>query len=171
MFTKNWYRLLAVTSCMPSNTVSGLVDLSGSAITSTGPSTSYAGHYVLSHLMQQPRTAFGNSGVFFGNGNELATLEDYKLSGDYISTFQSMVATSYENEADSSSITCNYTLANTGDTDIVISEVGIITYAWKGATSNNGWMLIERTVLEEPVTIEPGGVGQVTYTIRFNYPT
>ena len=30
---------------------------------------------------------------------------------------------------------------------------------------------VERTVLETPVTIPAGGVGQVTYTIRMNYPT
>lgn len=29
---------------------------------------------------------------------------------------------------------------------------------------------INRTVFDTPVTIAAGGVGQVTYTIRMNYP-
>lgn len=34
-------------------------------------------------------------------------------------------------------------------------------YTWIG----NG------TLLESPITIEPNGIGQITYTIRMNYPT
>ena len=67
-----------------------------------------------------------------------------------------------------------FTLTNTGSEDFTISELGLVTYAY--ITNTNGYcyennFLLERTVLENPITIPAnGGVGQVTYTIRMDYP-
>lgn len=58
------------------------------------------------------------------------------------------------------------TITNNNETDITIGEVGIVYQ-----TGSSYSVLFERTVLESPITIPAGGVGQVTYTIRMNYPT
>ena len=57
------------------------------------------------------------------------------------------------------------TITNNNATDITIGEVGIV---YQGS---NTAALLERTVLDSPITIPAGGVSQITYTIRMNYPT
>lgn len=63
-----------------------------------------------------------------------------------------------------------YTITNSSATDITIAEVGLWGYINYAASSMEN-ALLERTVLDEPVTIPAGGIGMVTYSIRYNYPT
>ena len=106
--------------------------------------------------------------VVLGTGNEPPALSDYKLSGDIVTGFGSNVSFSGENAGDEtySQGTAVMTITNNNETDITIGEVGIVYQ-----TGSSYSVLFERTVLESPITIPAGGVGQVTYTIRMNYPT
>lgn len=103
-------------------------------------------------------------GVLFGDGDTPPTFNDVALSGNILNTkLTGSVIRTYEHGDNGSSYTFVYTLTNTSSESITIKEVA----AHEGFTSS----AVERTLLEAPITIAPGGVGQVTYTIRFNYPT
>lgn len=105
------------------------------------------------------------SGVYFGNGTTPPTLDDYTFSGEILKNAGATSSVNIEEDDDGATYTAVYTISNTGDTDFTVSEVGLV---WAYSTYR---ILFERTVLDTPVTIPAGGVGQVTYTIRFNYPT
>lgn len=137
--------------------------------------TSYA--YCDYPSIQTPRTAIGGlGGVIFGNGTEPVMFDDYCLSGDIISTFTYATAMSYKYDDDGVTVSATYTLTNTGSEPFTISEIGLIATSYtpgRGYQNNStvNECLIERTLLDEPVTIPAGGVGRVTYTIRMEYPT
>lgn len=142
--------------------------------------------YKLKTLMKTPADAtyVGTNkttpirGVVFGTGTTAPTENDYKLSGDAIAGLSNSNITMNEEatyDDSGAAITVVYTISNTTGAEITIGEVGLLdtlktkessVYAEKYHT-----ILWERTVLGSPVTIPAGGVGQVTYTIRMNYPT
>lgn len=117
-------------------------------------------------------------GVIFGDGNAEPTVDDYKLSGNLITNISNdNVSKSFTEEYTDTYYkkTGVYTITNTGNETMVIGEVGIINhfscrksqystdYSWHYNT------LMERTKLESPVVIEPGGVGKITYTLQLNF--
>lgn len=117
--------------------------------------------------LKKVRTSYnGSGGVIFGNGNADANLDDYSLSGDIVPISAYSVAINHVVENDKSTISAVYTLTNTRDESITIKEIAL-----KMGSSTTTQYLIERTVLDNPVTIEPGKVGLVTYTITLTYPT
>lgn len=113
--------------------------------------------------------------AIIGTGTTPPTFDDYGLSGSIITTISSSVAsTSKTVEEDGITISTTWSITNTSDEAITIGEIAF----WGGYngssnanSSSASKMCIERTVLEEPLTIEAGGVGQLTYTIRLKYPT
>lgn len=114
------------------------------------------------------------SGVIFGTGNANPTINDYKLSGDLVKNVSvAAYKTTTENPDGSEIYEATYTLNNNGNESVTIGEVGLCYKAHNTAygSSGGGYALFERTTLESPITIEAGGVGQITYTIRMNYPT
>lgn len=114
-------------------------------------------------------------GVFFGSGNTPSTIDDYKLAGDVITgcTCSYVDKSTYESDGSASTLTYEYTITNNNDTEITIGEIGLFfeTY-WKSSNTTNihYFNMFERTALETPITIPAGGVGQVTYTIKMEYP-
>ena len=114
-------------------------------------------------------------GTAFGTGTTPPTLSDYTLSGDLITGLS--VTTARSVKEDESGVTCSllHTVVNNNSDEVTIGEVSYIAQVtgFNGTSSNitNCYCLIERAVLDEPVTIPAGGVGQVTYTIRIIYPT
>ena len=111
----------------------------------------------------------GQQGVVFGNGTE-ASVDDYVLSGDVISGIVATASVTMENDGETAIRRAVYTITNSNADAITVSEIGCIGYVpYSAAETTLG--LIEHTVLDSPVTIPAGSVGQVTYTIRMNYPT
>lgn len=115
-----------------------------------------------------------SSGVVFGSDNTPASLDDYAVS--LVGNLSCLISDSREASDDGGVCTITYTVTNNNAEAITISEIGIFAhvFAFKEvgeSLGKYGPFLLERTVLESPITIEPGGVGQVTYTIRMNYPT
>ena len=105
-------------------------------------------------------------GVIFGDGTGVVSNDDYKLFGNIktgfsYSSIQEVVR--IDNECIKKHI---YTITNGTSEDMTIAEIGYIVQAYADGYYHNA--LLEHTVLDEPVTIPPGGVGQVTYTITFN---
>ena len=117
----------------------------------------------------------GHRGVVFGNGTAAESINDYTMSGDLFTTYTSSYSMECIGDDTGLTKTCTFTLTNTGD-EFTISEVGLFGFAYVSHySSNNRYyvydILLDRTLLETPITIPAGGVGQVTYTIRMNYPT
>lgn len=115
-------------------------------------------------------TANTYSGVVFGTGTAPVTFDDYTLSGTEITSYTYSRTVTKSVDELGMSITGLYTITNTSNESFTIGEVGL-RCTYNGSSGSSNIIMIERTVLESPVTIPAGGVGQVTYTIRMNYPT
>jgi hypothetical protein len=111
------------------------------------------------------------TGVVFGTGDTPPTLDDYCLAGSLVSGYSCDKEITKELTDESAKVTAVYTITNTSGEAITIREVGLIGQA-TGTSANNGDYngLIERTVLDEPVTIPAGGTGKVTYTLKLAFP-
>ena len=127
------------------------------------------------NIESQGSSETGMYGVAFGTGSVPPTEDDYCFSGERISGLTSSnvsLARTIEVNASGFSYTTEYTISNTLGNDITIREIGLISCVsgkFTIATSSRyKSALIERTVLDSPVTIPAGGVGKVTYTIRIN---
>lgn len=121
-------------------------------------------------------------GVAFGTGNAPVTIDDYKFSGETVTNFTVSSVYNHSSAIDGTETinTRTYTITNNNNFDITIGEVGFFagTYiqtGWNSSSSSNVFhnpiYMLERTALENPITIPAnGGVGQITYTIKMEYP-
>lgn len=119
-------------------------------------------------------------GFALGSGTTPATDEDYTIES-IISSGLSFSATPHSNEAydaenDVYSVYFDLTIANTSANDITISEVcffgnsygmNSIGVSTNTSASNRNAVLVDRTVLDTPVTIPAGESKVIRYS--FNY--
>ena len=110
-----------------------------------------------------------NVGTCFGSGSTPATVDDYRLeqridSGISVTTQTRASCTSTETYMEYSA---TFGVTNTGTEDKTIAEIGLIISGHQ--TNYTTRVLVDRTVLDKPVTIPAGQSKQITYTIRFNY--
>ena len=107
------------------------------------------------------------TGVSFGTGTTPATASDYSLESILDSTQISVSvpsAVSYSRGDTFDEYSVTFGVTNKAAEAISVSEVGLI------ASPQSTWYtLVDRTVLDTPVTIPAGQSKQITYTIRFNY--
>lgn len=189
MFTSNFYKTLSglmFNDNINTNAVTPqVVDYQGNAqYVNTNPASGTYNALIFGYgstsytSLNNVNKAYSNSmvGVALGDGDAPATLSDYKLSGNILSTFSYSCSVVRETDEDGSSLSNCITITNTGSDDMTIKEVGLFSHCNAYRTAPGGAVtgkpcLIERTVFDSPITIPAGGVGQVTYTIRMNYPT
>ena len=112
--------------------------------------------------------------VFFGSGTTPPTIDDYRLEGEIAMncTCSYVKTSSFAEDGTSCTHEATYTITNNNDEPVTIGEIGIFVCAcWRVNYSSyiSYPYLYERTVLESPITIPAGGVGQVTYSITENY--
>ena len=142
----------------------------------------YQGYFVKKSIsdLRATSTAYttssqGSEGVYFATGSEPESPENCAISGDIITTYSATVKRTYSYDESGVTATFVYTITNTGTEAFTIGEVGVIGYMNTKHYSYTRYyieyFLWDRTVLETPITIEPGGVGQVTYTVRNVLPT
>lgn len=111
-------------------------------------------------------------GVLFGTGNTPVSLDDYTLAGDVIQNIGVLINRTYSYSAAQQVLKAVYTITNNNAEEIVIREVALtVPFYYDSGASNLSVCVIDRTVLDTPVTIPAGGIGQVEYTITFNLPT
>lgn len=170
MFTKNWYKAIFISQdLIPrkyTNHVGEEYDMSWSHIGQIGISSDSS---FIPSIYKMRTSLDGGGGVIIGIGTAEPTIDDISLSGDMITTFSYTASVTKELNGDESIIQAVYTITNTGSEEFTIGEIGLTA----GPYGNTSWQfkaLYERTVLESPVTIPAGGIGQVTYTIRMKYP-
>lgn len=173
MLTKNWYNHLGA-QMTGATITNGLKDYNGtnrSAVyADSTPYLNYMNVYYIA-LSASFKTALSNTTfVVFGDGDTAPTLEDYGPAGEIISDIAVSRAGSYSTDDSGSTGSVLFTITNGGSSAITIREICIYGMLNYGRT-NTIACCIDRTVLDTPVTIEAGGVGQVTYTIRMDYPT
>lgn len=111
-------------------------------------------------------------GVIFGTGNTEPTIDDYQMAGEHFVDYTE--SHSFESTLDGTTRinSCRYTLTNTSTEPVTIGEVGLSVYAYRKTSGNTYYtgFLIERTALDSPITIPAGGVGIITYTLKFDLP-
>ena len=115
-------------------------------------------------------------GFVFGDGSGTPSINDYTIFGNCITGFTFSKTLEYTYDENGPGLTVCFTITNNNSESITISEIGLVdTARWQTTSSSSnkfyGYTLMEHSVLETPITIPAGGVGQVTYTARMNYPT
>ena len=115
-------------------------------------------------------TGNGNAGVVFGTGTTPPTVDDYTLENpltDGVSFSASGVSKTLSDSKDKFFAT--YTITNTSNAEIAVSEIGVIGCVAYGTSSGALYpTLMERTVIK-PITIQPGSAGTVTFEISLEY--
>ena len=173
MFVKNFYMKLAVdltqknqeTGIHPHGFGSNYSDVTDYYIGYSYAYTGFDVNYITSSGL--------SSGVLFGDGDTPVTVDDYNIKGNRITNL-TVSSNSVVNYSDSNkaTMTVNYTVTNNNATDVTIKEIAMFKMTQKSGSNNTAfYLMLDRTVLDSPVTIEAGGIGQVTYTIDMNYPT
>lgn len=109
-----------------------------------------------------------HAGIAFGDGNAEPTLDDLTLSGNLITTLSGTVSRSVTVGDTGCEDTYFYTLTNTGSDPVTIRELGI--FSSYVANDADTACLIDRVVLDTPVTIPAGSTGEVTYKFKVKYP-
>lgn len=175
MFTRNWYKALTSIATYTSGKDT-YTAVNGETTNFIAANTYYLQYGRDVDSMQCPsmyrmRTGYSSGGVILGTGNTPPTIDDCKLSGDLITGYIYSVTVAHDIDEYGATSTALYTITNTSSKTITIGEIGLMAVLSSGGANAQSQALVERTVLDVPLTIEPGGVGQLTYTIRFNYPT
>lgn len=173
MLTKNFYNSLAV--MLTGETITnGLRQVTGAISDCAQPTNSnYRGGAYSALGFNSPSfaTAATTNGIVFGDGANTPTEDDFCLSGSWISGLSATITRSGSTDENGAFETLLITVTNTNDTDVTVCEVGWQASGYINTTGTAKTCLFDRTVLDTPVTIPAGGIGQVTYTIRMNYPT
>ena len=163
MLTKNFYALmrngLGITS---SNVVNENNEIKKAAYTS-----SY--WYGIFTKMNYYDSTSNSQCVEFGNGTTPATINDYNLESKITTGINVAYPSSVTTEQTDSYILWTVTFGVTASVETTISEIGLKSLATLSSNNSSTRVLIDRTVLDEPVTIPAGQSKQITYTIRFNY--
>lgn len=182
MFLKNYYKLLASQIFATSASVKRTNGTDDSLTVTQGYQIRIGQDNFQCPSMHQPRflhtTAQFNSttasngsnnsagaGVYFGDGDTPVTIDDYTFAGEILNTASATASVTSAIDEEGATITGEYLISNSGDSDFTVKEVGLVFAA------GTYRVLLERTVLDEPVVIPAGGMGKVAYTIRLNFPT
>ena len=180
MFLRNWYKALTAelysdesvkakntdgtdTRLCASSASGGIYKVT--SLTMAGKNSSLSSNNNVPY-MGKVQKSYSYGGVILGTGDTAPSIDDYKLSGDLITTISAIGDISVTQDDNGCTFEGIYSVTNSSSEDVTVKEIGLLM---TGAYS--GRFLVERTVLDTPVTIPAGGIGQVTYTIRMNYPT
>lgn len=109
----------------------------------------------------------GNGYLMLGTGTTTPTADDYCLESPI---YTNLSCDSVSVSRTSLTKTYTATFANSGSSDITVTEVGFIAYILYTYTPNDersDTFLMDRTVLDTPVTIPAGESRTITYTLSF----
>lgn len=172
MITKNYKNLLAcVLTTRGSSNGQGMLP-----VKATNGTTYYINGYFSSaypaSLVTSFTTSANASGLTVGTGATAATDDDYKLQSQITSGVSgSVVMANSLDGAGNPQLACTLTLTNTGSSAITISEIGYsqnlnATTTQGGTSSSARTCLLDRTVLDTPVTIAAGAYAVIKYTLK-----
>lgn len=104
-------------------------------------------------------------GIVLGTGTTPATVDDYWL--EHI--IKSGLNVQITNMSQHGIYRLILTITNESDSSITIGEIGAQVPAVCVGASKRAFMM-DRTVLDTPVTIPSGGIGKIEYEIKINLP-
>ncbi|MBQ6991048.1 MAG: hypothetical protein IJN58_08320 [Clostridia bacterium] len=110
-------------------------------------------------------------GVMFVTGGTAPQKESVWIDGNVVSGISTTVTK--ETATDDNGVpytSATYSITNNNASAITIDEVCWLTLIYKTQYGNSPY-IADRTRLASPITIEPGGIGQVTYTVKVSWPT
>jgi hypothetical protein len=111
-------------------------------------------------------------GIYFGTGSTPASLTDYALESPITTglVFAGGLVGISAYEDGKAEATARYIVTNTSNAEINIWEIGCFAPLQTSNATNNGYavIMLERTVLTEPITIPAGEAKMVTYKVVFN---
>jgi hypothetical protein len=126
----------------------------------------------LSSVTMTLTTSASGTGICVGTGNTAAAATDYQLESPITSGLTASVTQMVGVDGSGNPyLTFDVTITNTGSASVTIKEIGY-RQNLSGATENGGSSvsnrvcLLDRTVLDEPVTIAAGGIGTIRYTLK-----
>ena len=166
MLTKNFYAYIRA-DFSESTTTATFTKTDGSKST-----VALTSDYPPFKVMNNWAKSITGTGVSFGTGTTPATASDYVLEsilGDNkinVSTPSSISFSRYDTYEE---YTVTFGVTNKTADAITISEMGLTAMPYSPYSGGNYYALVDRTVLDAPVTIPAGQSKQITYTIRFNY--
>lgn len=172
MFTKNWYRALYAT--MTGATVK-YVNVNGEEKTVL-PSSYFFEMWAQGTNAQRPTMYYiqkalsSVGGVILGTGTTPPTIDDYSLSGDIVTGFTYNSTVSATADDDVVTLTATYAIINGEDKEITIGEIALMCCLGSTKSGETYSGIIERTVLDSPVTIPAGGIGKIEYSIKMIVP-
>lgn len=163
MLTKNFYALMRVGLGKINSTIT---DITNNKAVSIFPNA-ISNWYGVFYEMNKYNSASAQQYVLFGNGTTPATVNDYKLESEIITGISVAYPSSVTTEQTDNYILWTATFGVKASVETTISEIGLFSQAY---TANGPvTSLVDRTVLDTPITIPAGQSKQITYTIRFNY--
>ena len=170
MLTNNFYHLQSAHAI--STSISGkVVNTSGSVVNANAYNTEY---YFTNLLAVGYDVVFSHDaiGVVVGRGNTPASKADYCLENIITSGLKQQKTTYATKFLDGGAeVVKVFILENTSDADITISEIGTVGRTFTDRnTSSVARVMVDRTVLDTPVTIPAGEMKTISYSIRLNYP-
>lgn len=158
MLNKNYYAIVINSTINKYNGAELLTKLDG---------TTYSPNELGWDKIRFSETLHGD--IVFGTGVESPTFNDFKLSGEEITTIKIQnTAYSYSKYPDGVKCVRSMFVQNTGSNTITIGEVGWTTGILR-TSNNSNIVLLDRTILDEPLTLLAGESGQINYSIYFHY--
>lgn len=169
MFVKNFYKALA--SYLTGQPAT-LIDEAGNEFTLYASFAPMYGGTSASSGQPSMGVFYKNnwSGVCFGTGTAEPTIDDYEIAHLGTANYSATSTIAHEHDDTGVTSTAVYVVENISASAFTIREIGIMGGSYVSSSSYTRF-LVEKTKLEEPVTIAAGAKAVITHTIRYNYPT
>ena len=174
MLTKNWYEYFRTYMGFAGNQTANewckAVDVNGVQYSPMTYSSSYNNLFPLTIFSNTFATKKTAGGLHFGDGSAQPTSDDYYLSGNQITTLsRSSQVLDCSAEGDTAKTVFTFTVKNTGTSAVTVREIAWVMPLRVSGNSDKYFML-DRTVIDEPVTIAAGDYAIIRYTISCTMP-
>ena len=189
MLTNNFYTLCKLIFARPYAPAAGVslcppgmnfVDTTGASTTASGGNWGYTADFGgerfldISYAKLQPEYLYREGAVYLGSGAKAATRSDYTLQSPLAASALTAGLIATDGGLDSNGhVFAEITLQLIAKQSLTIAEVGFFCMAYPpGSSSASNWLtragsaiLIDRTVLDSPLVLQPNEVGFIKYRI------
>lgn len=167
MLTRNFYGLLELSiNCATSvaNVGTNVVSSNGESVTYFAPDTASTGKVFPGYNITIG-TAPAVNCFWLGSGSSASSLSDYTLEEPIESNRFTQSAYREGNKI-------IFTITNISSDPLTIREIGWFTdKAYQRYSNRNYPVMTDRTVLDNPITLQQGEVGKIEYAINVLKPT
>lgn len=180
MVTRNFMNLIAVVFGGVYSAPQGSFESGYLPVISVQGNVRYLGYPIGSSIYSPDKTLTlnpENTGISLGTGTTAATENDIQLENTITEGLSLTLSTVYasSDEYGNPITTFNITVTNISANQITISEVGYkqnlraFVYPQLSANLQTVCCLLDRTVLDTPLTLRPSDAGVIHYSLKTNY--